>query len=109
MAPMPDEAPVIRAVPLGWVVMSFLHRCRRAAGYGERCKSTPSRLKCRICHFLGHGEVHPMQRIGFVIFPGFQMMSLAAASVFEFANIELDERVYDVHYLSETGAAVPSS
>jgi len=50
-----------------------------------------------------------MQRIGFVIFPGFQMMSLAAASVFEFANIELEESVYDVHYLSETGAAVRSS
>jgi len=50
-----------------------------------------------------------MQRIGFVLFPGFQMMSLAAASVFEFANIEREETVYEVHYLSETGATVPSS
>lgn len=50
-----------------------------------------------------------MQRIGFVIFPGFQAMSLAAASAFEFANLEVEENVYDVRYLSETGASIPSS
>ena len=50
-----------------------------------------------------------MRRIGFVVFPGFQIMGLAAASVFEFANIEAGDTVYDVHMLSETGGAVPNS
>jgi transcriptional regulator GlxA family with amidase domain len=48
-------------------------------------------------------------RIGFVVFPGFQMMSLAAVSVFEFANKEVGEQVYDVRLLSETGGSVRSS
>jgi transcriptional regulator GlxA family with amidase domain len=50
-----------------------------------------------------------MQRIGFVIFPDFQMMSLTAASVFEFANIAAEEMIYDVHLLSETGGAIRNS
>ncbi|MGO4450859.1 GlxA family transcriptional regulator [Phyllobacterium sp. TAF24] len=50
-----------------------------------------------------------MQRIGFVVFPDFQMMSLAAASVFEFANIEAEEDIYDVHLLSETGGPIRNS
>ncbi len=50
-----------------------------------------------------------MQRIGFVVSPGFQVMSLAVASVFEFANMEMSEPVYDVHLLSETGGSVRSS
>jgi transcriptional regulator GlxA family with amidase domain len=50
-----------------------------------------------------------MQRIGLIVFPGFQLMSLAAASVFEFANIEAGESVYDIHLLSETGGMVRSS
>lgn len=48
-------------------------------------------------------------RIGFVIFPGFQMMSLAAGSVFEFANICAGEDVYDLVTVSEHGGAVRSS
>ena len=28
-----------------------------------------------------------MQRIGFIVFPGFQVMSFAVISVFEFANL----------------------
>jgi transcriptional regulator GlxA family with amidase domain len=43
------------------------------------------------------------------MFPQFQAMSLAAASAFEFANIELGETVYDVRFLSETGATIRSS
>jgi transcriptional regulator GlxA family with amidase domain len=50
-----------------------------------------------------------MQRIGFVVLPGFQMMSLAALAVFEFANKEFGEPVYDVHLLSETGGSVVGS
>jgi transcriptional regulator GlxA family with amidase domain len=50
-----------------------------------------------------------VQRIGFVVLPGFQMMSVAALSVFELANKEIGEPVYDVHLLSETGGSICSS
>jgi transcriptional regulator GlxA family with amidase domain len=50
-----------------------------------------------------------VQRIGFVLPPGFQVMSLAVASVFEFANSEASEPVYDVRFLSETGGLVRAS
>jgi transcriptional regulator GlxA family with amidase domain len=50
-----------------------------------------------------------MQRIGFIVLPGFQVMSFAALSVFEFANKEMGEPVYDVHLLSETGESIRSS
>jgi transcriptional regulator GlxA family with amidase domain len=50
-----------------------------------------------------------MQRIGFIILPGFQVMSFAAIAVFEFANREIGEPVYDVHLLSETGGLIRSS
>src|SRR5712664_889529 len=50
-----------------------------------------------------------MQRIGFIVFPGFQVMSLAATSVFEFANREMGEPIYEVHLLSETGGSICSS
>jgi transcriptional regulator GlxA family with amidase domain len=50
-----------------------------------------------------------MQRIGFIVLPGFQMMSVASLSNFEFANKEKGEPIYDVHLLSETGGLIPSS
>lgn len=50
-----------------------------------------------------------MQRIAFVVSPGFRVMTLAVASVFEFANMAFDEPIYDVHFLSEMGGAVRSS
>src|SRR6266436_5664645 len=50
-----------------------------------------------------------MQRIGFVVLPGFQMLSVTALSVFELANGEIGEQVYDVHLLSETGGPIRSS
>ena len=50
-----------------------------------------------------------MQRIGFIVLPGFQMMSVAVLSVFEFANKEMGEPVYDAHLLSETGGPIRSS
>src|ERR1700730_16617968 len=48
-----------------------------------------------------------MRRIGFVVLPGFQVMSFAALSVFEFANKEIGEPSYDVRLLSETGGVDP--
>jgi transcriptional regulator GlxA family with amidase domain len=50
-----------------------------------------------------------MQRIGFVVAPGFRVMSFAVASVFEFANYEMSAPVYDLRFLSETGGSVRSS
>jgi transcriptional regulator GlxA family with amidase domain len=50
-----------------------------------------------------------MQRIGFIVLPGFQMLSVAALSVFELANGEIGEPVYDVHLLSEKGGSLRSS
>jgi transcriptional regulator GlxA family with amidase domain len=48
-------------------------------------------------------------RVGIVIYPGFQMMSLAVSTVMEFANLEAAREVYQVVLLSEHGGAVPSS
>jgi transcriptional regulator GlxA family with amidase domain len=50
-----------------------------------------------------------MQRIGFIVFPGFQVMSFAVIAVFEFANTERGDPVYDVRLLSETGGFIRSS
>lgn len=50
-----------------------------------------------------------MHRIGFVVSPGFQMMSFAALSAFEFANLTVPEPFYDVDVLSESGGPVKSS
>ena len=48
-----------------------------------------------------------MKNIGLVVFPGFQILDLAAASVFEMANVETS--AYDIHVVSESGGAVKSS
>jgi transcriptional regulator GlxA family with amidase domain len=50
-----------------------------------------------------------MQRIGIVIFPGFQLMGLAMSSVFEFANYTAAKSCYDIHVLSEHGGLVAGS
>jgi transcriptional regulator GlxA family with amidase domain len=50
-----------------------------------------------------------MQRIGFIVLPGFQMLSVSSLSVFELANWETGETVYDVHLVSETGGSIRSS
>ncbi len=50
-----------------------------------------------------------MKRIGFVVFPGFQILDLVAISVFELANKTAKAPVYDIEVLSEHGGLVPSS
>lgn len=47
-----------------------------------------------------------MQRIGIVTSPGFHVMNIAAASVFEVANSCLEERRYEVCFLSERGGLI---
>lgn len=50
-----------------------------------------------------------MLRIGYVLPPGFQMMSLAAVSAFELANLTAGKKLYEIHALSEDGGPTPSS
>ncbi|WP_445680961.1 GlxA family transcriptional regulator [Radicibacter daui] len=50
-----------------------------------------------------------MQRIGFVVYPDFQVIGLAAATVFEIANLVAERPVYEVHTLSEAGGQVAAS
>ena len=50
-----------------------------------------------------------MLRIGFVLEPGFQMISLAAASAFELANSASGEELYTIEILSESGGPLANS
>jgi transcriptional regulator GlxA family with amidase domain len=50
-----------------------------------------------------------LQRIGFIVFAGYQVMSFAALSVFEIANQQAARQVYDVHVLSEAGGMIRTS
>jgi len=50
-----------------------------------------------------------MKRIGFVVFPGFQILDLAAVTVFEMANRQAPHPRYDIRLLSEQGGAVITS
>lgn len=50
-----------------------------------------------------------MLTVGFVVTPGFPVMSLAALSVFEFANLRSDLPIYEVTLLSEDGGPVTTS
>ena len=50
-----------------------------------------------------------MHRVGLVVSPGFLMLTLAAVSAFEFANVAAGRTVYHVRLLSETGGPVRSS
>lgn len=50
-----------------------------------------------------------MHRIGLVLFPGVQVLSLAPVSVFETANAQLGKPFYEVRVLSEFGGPIPTS
>jgi transcriptional regulator GlxA family with amidase domain len=50
-----------------------------------------------------------MLRVGFVVTPGFPVMSLAALSVFEFANLADESPLYELEILSENGGPVSST
>src|SRR5260221_14603606 len=50
-----------------------------------------------------------MHRIGLVIYPGINVMSLAPVAVFESANAAAAKPVYDIRVLSESGGLVPRS
>ncbi|MGN6123749.1 MAG: GlxA family transcriptional regulator [Sphingomonas oligoaromativorans] len=50
-----------------------------------------------------------MRSVGFVVHPGYSPMTLAISTVFEIANIQAGEPVYDVRMLSESGGPVRTS
>jgi transcriptional regulator GlxA family with amidase domain len=50
-----------------------------------------------------------MHRVGFIVPQGFQLMSLAALTAFEIANLPPAGPHYDIHLLSERGGPVRSS
>ncbi len=50
-----------------------------------------------------------MRKVGFILHPGYSPMSLAVSTVFETANLQAGEPVYDVRMLSETGGPVRTS
>ncbi len=50
-----------------------------------------------------------MKRIALVVFPGFQILDLAAAGVFEIANLQASRSAYEIDVVSESGGAVKSS
>lgn len=50
-----------------------------------------------------------MQRIGYVVSDGFQMMALATQAVFEYSNRVAGKQVYEMRVLSENGGLVHSS
>jgi transcriptional regulator GlxA family with amidase domain len=50
-----------------------------------------------------------MQRIGLVVYPDFEVLSLDTATVFEVANIVAQKELYKLHILSESGGAVRTS
>jgi transcriptional regulator GlxA family with amidase domain len=50
-----------------------------------------------------------MHRIGFTVFPGFQVMGFAAVTAFEVANAVAGEAFYALSLLSESGGAVRAS
>ncbi len=50
-----------------------------------------------------------MQTIGFLVYPGFHVLSLGALSAFEFANRAVTDQAYEVVLVSMTGGIVRSS
>jgi transcriptional regulator GlxA family with amidase domain len=50
-----------------------------------------------------------MRRLGLIAFPGFQILDLAAACVFELANLAGERKTYEINLLSERGGRVASS
>ena len=50
-----------------------------------------------------------MHRVGLVLFPGVQVLSLAPLAVFETANFETRKPFYEVRVLSETGGPIQTS
>src|ERR1700761_3744346 len=90
------------------------HATRRPSPWPERrcklsVKDTAGRLLRRPAALSKHPSRTRMKRVGLLIFPGFQILDIAALSVFEVANTSQPEPAYAVRILSEHGGPVLSS
>ncbi len=47
-----------------------------------------------------------MRKVGVVVAPGLQLMSIAALAVFQAANVLMEDRVYETRLVSEGGGEV---
>lgn len=50
-----------------------------------------------------------MRKVGFLLHPGYSTMSLVVSTVFEMANLQGGETIYEMHMLSERGGPVRTS
>lgn len=50
-----------------------------------------------------------MHKVGYIVFPGFQLLGFAAVTAFEMANLHLGEPSYAIELLSEAGGEIKSS
>ncbi len=50
-----------------------------------------------------------MWKVGVVVGPGLQLMSIAALAVFQAANVLMEDRVYETRLLSEAGGEIPTA
>lgn len=50
-----------------------------------------------------------MQKVGFVVTPGYSTMGFAVITAFEVANLMAEAPIYELHLLSEHGGRVPTS
>src|ERR1700743_3613518 len=103
MAPMPDDAPVMTAVPLCSELLMILSSCRSRFVRGSPlccldCIAWPW-PQCHINGDLGH-RAPAMRRITFLVYPGYSVMALATVSVFETANLLQRERLSEVAFIS---------
>src|ERR1700753_2988720 len=100
MAPMPDDAPVIRAIPLGVLMGSTPSDAARNWASARRNRLVPLSLKCHINVVLGHRET-AMRDIAFLVYPGYSLMALAIVAGFEVVNAMSQDPPYDLHFVSE--------
>ena len=107
---MPDDAPVMRAVPFG---DGIAHGCipsasRSGLSPAEKRYSCISKSQMSYKRRFRTYRV-AMRDIAFVIYPGYSVMALAVATAFEVANMVADEPPYELHFISETGGKVKTS
>jgi transcriptional regulator GlxA family with amidase domain len=50
-----------------------------------------------------------MQRVGFIVYPGFEVLSLSTTTAFEVANLVAGKELYQLHIISQTGGPVQTS
>lgn len=98
---MPEEAPVISAMPLSCVmVVSIL----AAPAWAMALKPPVSNVL-----YPANQDMIPMRSIAFLLYPGYPIMALAVATAFEVANDLSDSPDYDLIHLSETGGPIRTS